>query len=90
MCAEPFNRPFAEVARMTDYQIIEILIKPAARRQEALERECKGLPPAAGTGAPERVPGREEMVHWLMVLGMSKADAIKEYERQKKMNEKAR
>lgn len=91
LALEPFDYKPWEIARLTDLQVTNLLAAQAAR-QEALERERRGLGPAAPEApadpGPDWQPSRTFMVNALMQLGMSKADAVKEYEWQLARNAK--
>lgn len=78
-------RPW-EIARLTDHQIVNGYLFPQAKRQEELERRQKGGAPLPEGPEPElaegAIPSRDFMVMSLMALGMSKADAEREYDAQ--------
>lgn len=90
---DPIRMPHWEIARVTDWQIVNNIVVPMSQREEEYERGRKGLPPAGGDESPddpgpEFVPNKTFMVNTLMGLGMSKQQALAEYEAQAKLNAK--
>lgn len=85
---EPWCFAPGDIARMTDYEIVHEYIWPQHKRLERLERERKGLPVEDERGEEKSfVPSRGYMLAMLVNLGMTKEQAVAEYERQKKMND---
>jgi hypothetical protein len=83
MAGEPWCFSPAEVAPLTDYQIDEVYLKPAVKRAEAMERERKGLPPAAEPKPLAEPPPREAMIRFAMsALGKTRAQAEADYDAQ--------
>lgn len=77
---------------MTDHQIIHNCILPATANQEAMERARDGkIAPADPDELPEsgigEQPNRQMMLGVMMgMLGMSKEQAVREYDEQLRMN----
>ncbi len=79
------------IARLTDYQIVNCYLFPQTKRQEAIERRQKGLPPEAEeSDEPSAPPSRDYMIMTLMRLGMSAEDAAREYDEQLRLHEAER
>ncbi len=82
-------RPW-EIARLTDHQIIHSYILPAAMRAEELKKASSGapLPAPPDDDETERPPPNRNMMLSVMMsmLGMTKEQAIAEYESQAKLN----
>lgn len=73
---------------MTDYEIVHEYLWPQMRRMEDQERARKNLPPEPREDDPPYTPpSRRIMIAMLRGLGMSKEQAVAEYERQKKMDD---
>lgn len=81
---------------MTDHQIIHNCILPHAAQQEAMERAREGkIAPADPDELPEvessEPPNRQMMLAVMMgMLGMTKEQAVREYDEQLRMNAKAK
>ncbi len=89
MAGEPWCFPPETIARMTDYQIDEVYLKPAVERAKAMEAERKGLPaelpPAASPNDKPmtKPPPRAAMVGTMTgMLGYTVEAANAEYDRQ--------
>ncbi len=83
-----------DFARLTDWQIEHIYLRPQVERQEAIESHGPGgEKPALAVPQSDKgdwKPNRNVMVATFMQLGMKREDAIKEYAAQEKMNAKKR
>ncbi len=87
MAGEPWCFDPEQIRRLTDWQIEELYLKPAVRKSEAMERDRKGLPPAAPPEEEAKPmatpPPRAAMVGVMTgMMGMSVKDANAEYDRQ--------
>lgn len=84
LCGEPFYyRPW-EVGRLTDYQIWELLFRPAIRKQKQWDRASgkgPGLPPKRFR-SKRKVPTRDQYIEVGKKLGLSAEEAGAEYDRQ--------
>lgn len=91
LCGEPWLYRPEEVGRLTDYQVWEILIRPAARKQRQWDREYgrrkarPGRPPKRKPntdGRPDGVPTRKQYIAIGRQLGLTRKQAAAEYDRQ--------
>lgn len=74
---EPFHLHPWDIARLTDWQLVELYDKPADRAYRAAHK----MPPPPGDDEPETVPsGREEFIAWWIGLtGGTREQAILKY-----------
>lgn len=81
---EPWCKNPEQIARLTDYQIVHMLLLPQMRRQEELERQQKNLPARADEIAEmereDEIPPRPIMIGMFVSLGMSPEEANREYD----------
>lgn len=83
MAGEPWCFPPEVIAKLTDYQIDELYLRPAVKRAEAMERERKGLPPAADPKPLAEPPPREAMIRFAAsMFGKTRQQAEAEYDAQ--------
>lgn len=85
MAGEPWCFTPHQIALLTDYQILNLYLLPAAQKAMEAELRAKGMDPdmarAVVTEEPQ-IPTRDTMVATLMQLGLSAEDADREYDRQ--------
>lgn len=85
MGGEPWCFAPHQIALLTDYQIIHLYVLPAVQRAREMELRGKGMDPDAAHASVREeavIPPRETMVAMLTQLGLSPADADREYDRQ--------
>lgn len=85
MGGEPWCFTPEQIAPLTDSQIEDVYLKPALAKQDAMERERKGLPPKPADDDRRPLtepPPRAAVVGMMRTLGMSVEKANAEYDRQ--------
>lgn len=77
MTTEPWGHPPEVIARMTDFQILNVLMRQA-EKVKAATREANPDTPAA----PRGLPAREDAIHVMTThLGMTRERAEAAYDR---------
>jgi len=63
LALEPWGFGPDQLARLTDFQVVELYLKPAAERAEQLRRETPAhAPRRADVPAPDGVPRRADFI----------------------------
>ncbi len=91
---EPWGKMPWEIALLTDFQILEFYLKPAAKRADELRRQSSPdgpLPVPNPNAASEPVnrphdpnvpPNKQAIIGIYRMCGVSQEDAVKQYELQ--------